>query len=83
MEDERKLPPKKKRPDATSRARGSSSSRGTPAKKARPPAQAISRATRAAIKTLTPDRLRCLWELHNPDRPEVRAALERLYRLRY
>ncbi|HEY9722939.1 MAG TPA: hypothetical protein V6D47_13085 [Oscillatoriaceae cyanobacterium] len=29
----------------------------------------------------TPDRARRQWELHHPERPEVAAALERLYRL--
>jgi hypothetical protein len=83
MDGDCKEPRKAKRPDANNRARGSSSSRGASNKKNRPPAQAISRETRAAIKTLTPDRLRVLWELHNPDRPEVRSMLERLYRLPY
>jgi hypothetical protein len=80
MEDESK---KTKRPDATQRARGTSSSRGNGRQK-RPAAPAeLSRATRAALKTLTPDRLRTLWGLHHPDRPEVRSSLERLYRLPY
>jgi hypothetical protein len=83
MEGDRKEPRKAKRPEATNRARSTSSSRGTSGKKSRLPPEPMSRATRAAIKTLTPDRLRMLWELHNPDRPEVRSMLERLYRLPY
>lgn len=83
MEGERKNTRKTKRSDTSnSRARGSSSSRSTSRQK-RPASQEISRATRAAIKDLTPDRLRTLWGLHHPDRPEVRAMLERLYRLPY
>lgn len=86
MDGERKNS-RKAKPEAgkQQRARGTSSSRGSASKKAkaRPAAQPISRATRAAIKTLTPDRLRTLWRLHNPDRPEVRSMLERLYRLTY
>jgi hypothetical protein len=36
------------------------------------------------VADLTPDRLRHLWEIHNrPDRPEVRAMMERMYRNSY
>jgi hypothetical protein len=34
-------------------------------------------------EALSPDRLRQLWEMHHPGRPEVRSMLERLYRQRY
>lgn len=38
---------------------------------------------RGRMKDLTPDGLRRLWELHHPDRPEIRSSLERLFRRRY
>lgn len=36
------------------------------------------------VNDLTPDRVRHLWDLHHrPDKPEVRAMLERMYRNSY
>lgn len=35
---------------------------------------------RGRMKNLTPDGLRRQWELHHPDRPEIRSSLERLFR---
>jgi hypothetical protein len=81
MEGERKNT-RKAKPDANNRARGKSSTRGN-ARQKRPATGEIGRVARAALKDLTPDRLRTLWRLNNPDRPEVRSMLERLYRLPY
>lgn len=38
---------------------------------------------RGRTKNLTPDGLRRLWQLHHPDRPEIRSSLERLFRRGY
>ena len=81
MEGDRKNT-RKAKPDANNRARGKSSTRGNSRQK-RPATGEISRVSRAALKDLTPDRLRTLWRLNNPDRPEVRSMLERLYRQAY
>jgi hypothetical protein len=81
MEGERK-PTRKAKTDANNRTRGKSSTRGNSRQK-RPTTSEINRVSRAAFKDLTPDRLRTLWRLNNPDRPEVRSMLERLYRLKY
>ena len=40
-------------------------------------------APKRELETLTPERLRRLWALEHPDRPEIRASLERLYRRGY
>lgn len=55
---------------------------------AQPPRSSSRKRTKARVQhppklagKWTPDRARRLWELHHPDRPEVRARLERLYRL--
>ena len=44
---------------------------------------AAAKAPRGRMKGLTPDGLRRLWQLHHPDRPEIRATLERLFRRGY
>lgn len=49
------------------------------AKPRRPEAPAEATPT-SLFDGLTPDRLRHHWALHHPDRPEIRAGLERLYR---
>lgn len=41
------------------------------------------RAPKRELDSLTPERLRRLWALEHPDRPEHRASLERLYRRGY
>lgn len=40
-------------------------------------------ARKRELETLTPERLRRLWALEHPDRPEIRSSLERLYRRGY
>ena len=47
------------------------------ARKAKRPAR------KRELETLTPERLRRLWALEHPDRPEIRSSLERLYRRGY
>lgn len=44
---------------------------------------AAAKMPRGRMKNLTPDGLRRLWEMHHPDRPEIRSSLERLYRRVY
>ena len=63
----------------------------TPKPKAQSAARGRKRPARAkqepAIKpdwnSLTPHRVRQIWEIAHPGRPEVRSMLERLYRRRY
>ncbi len=83
MEGEQKKTRKPKQPEQSNRSRGTSA-RGQARKQQRPgTTRGLSRATRATLKDLTPDRLRTLWALSQPDRPEFRAMLEKLYRLPY
>ena len=49
----------------------------------RNPSAAAAKLPRGRAKNLTPDGLRRAWELHHPDRPEIRSNLERLFRRLY
>lgn len=58
-------------------AREAAPAKATAARKTARPAR------KRELDTLTPERLRTLWALEHPDRPEVRSSLERLYRRKY